>query len=201
MTIIYLISLPLIGAAIGWITNWLAVKLIFRPHRPISLLGYTIQGVVPKRRAELARNIGQVVESELISVEDLLDAVNSKEFIDGISEAAAIAIKGKIIDRFPVFVPLSIKKTISEVITDQIRLEIPVVIVNSLSSFGSTIKEKLDFKSMVEERINDFSLERLEQIIFSVSARELRHIEFLGGVLGFIIGLVQAGMAYVISYR
>lgn len=200
MKILYLISLPLIGAAIGWVTNWLAVKLILRPHRPVRVLGCTIQGVIPKRRADLARSIGEVVEKELISVDDLVAAVRSGETMDRISAAAAVTIRGKIMDKIPDFVPLSLKRALSDVITDQIRSEIPPVIEEMLDRFGVLLKERVDFKSIVEERINHFSLDRLEQIILSVSSRELRHIEILGGVLGLIIGLVQAGMALAAGY-
>lgn len=191
------ISMPLIGAAIGWITNWLAVKLIFRPHRPVNLLGYKIQGVIPKRRAELARSVGQVVERELISAEDIILAVKSVENMERISAAAAVTIRGRIMDRLPALIPLSVKRVISDAITDQVRREIPSVIEEMFDRFSTMMKEKVCFQSMVEDRINEFSLDRLEQMVLSVSSRELRHIEMLGGVLGFLIGLTQAGILYI----
>lgn len=197
METIQLISMPLIGAAIGWLTNWLAVKLIFRPYRPVNLLGYAIQGVIPKRRAELARSIGQVVERELISVDDLIQAVRSGETMERISAAAAVSIRGRIMDRLPVFIPLSVRKAISDVITDQVRSEIPSVLEEMFDRFSVLMRERISFQSMVEDRINEFSLDRLEQMVLSVASRELRHIEILGGVLGFFIGLVQAGMLYM----
>ncbi|MCL6479653.1 MAG: DUF445 family protein [Peptococcaceae bacterium] len=190
--------MPLIGAAIGWLTNWLAVRLLFRPYRPVSLIGYTVQGVIPKRRAELARSIGQVVEKELISVDDLIEAVKSPEAMEKISAAAAVSIKARIMDRLPAFIPLSIRRAISGVITDQVQSEIPNVISGMFERFSAMVKDTVSFQSVVEDRINEFSLEKLEQMVLAVSARELRHIEILGGVLGFIIGLVQAGILYIV---
>lgn len=192
MNFFYLISMPLVGAVIGWLTNWVAVKLIFRPYRPVNLLGYKIQGVVPKRRSELARSIGQVVERELVSVDDLVEAVKSREIVDQISAAVAVSIRGRIMDRLPALVPLSIKRIISDVITDQVREEISTVIYDAFDRFSGVMRENVKFQSIVEARINNFSLERLEKMIVSVSARELKHIEILGGVLGFLIGLMQA---------
>ena len=72
MAILQVICMPVVGALIGWITNRLAVMLIFRPYKPVRLLGYTFQGVVPKRRLELAEKIGAVIEKELLSMEDLV---------------------------------------------------------------------------------------------------------------------------------
>lgn len=193
----YLISLPLIGAVIGWATNWGAVKLIFRPYKPVSLFGYVIQGVIPKRREDLARSIGQVVEKELISVDDLIETVRSREAMDKISLAVAGSIRARIMDRMPGFVPLSVKRAVSDIITDQIQKDIPSVIGESMERFGRLMKETVSFQSIVEDRINGFSLERLEQMVTEVSSRELKHIEILGGVLGFFIGLVQALIIYL----
>jgi len=197
LDILYYASLPLIGAAIGWITNWVAVKLLFRPQRPVSILGYTLQGVVPKRRDELARSIGEVVENELLSVDDLIEAVKCGDTMDRIAGAVSRAIRARIMDRIPAFVPVSVKRTVSDIITDQLRKDIPAVLEESLARFGSTVRETVSLKAIVEEKVKKFSLDRLEQVVLSVSARELKHIEILGGVLGFLIGLAQVGILYL----
>lgn len=191
------ISMPLIGAIIGWLTNWLAVRLLFRPYSPVKLPGYVIQGVIPKRRAELARSIGQVVEKELISVDDLIAAAQSPETVARISAAAADSIKARIMERLPAFIPLSIKKAVSDVITDQVQSEIPAVVTGLFSRLSAVAKDTINFQSMVEDRINSFSMERIEKMVYAVSASELRHIEILGGALGFFIGLVQATILYL----
>ncbi|MHB8156781.1 MAG: DUF445 domain-containing protein [Desulfocucumaceae bacterium] len=197
MDALYLISLPLIGAVIGWLTNWVAVKMLFRPQRAIFILGYALQGVVPKRREELARIIGEVVEKELLSLDDLIESVKSGEAMDRISVAVARSIKARIMDRLPVFVPLAIKRTVSEIITDQIQKDIPGVLEEFLVRFRVMLQETVSFQSIVEEKVNNFSLDRLEQVVQSVTAKELKHIEILGGVLGFLIGLIQIGLYYI----
>ena len=57
-----LIAIPVIGAFIGWITNVLAIRLIFWPYEPVKipLTGWEIYGVIPKRRRELAATIGEL---------------------------------------------------------------------------------------------------------------------------------------------
>ena len=42
-----------IGAMIGWITNYLAIKMLFRPYKEINILGLKIQGLLPKRKQAL----------------------------------------------------------------------------------------------------------------------------------------------------
>jgi uncharacterized membrane protein YheB (UPF0754 family) len=45
---------------------------------------------------------------------------------------------------------------------------------------------------MVEEKISQFELDEIEKMILKIAKKELKHIEYLGGVLGFLIGLTQA---------
>ena len=54
----------LIGAAIGWITNWIAIKMLFHPYQEKRFLFFRIQGLIPKRRDEIGKGISQVVEQE-----------------------------------------------------------------------------------------------------------------------------------------
>ncbi|NPV27094.1 MAG: DUF445 family protein [Firmicutes bacterium] len=51
------IAIPLISALIGWLTNVIAIRLLFRPVEPIKLplLNYELQGLIPRRQAEIAK--------------------------------------------------------------------------------------------------------------------------------------------------
>ena len=56
-----------IGAMIGWITNYIAIKMLFRPYKEMNFLFFKIQGLIPKRRSEIAVSIADTVQKELIS--------------------------------------------------------------------------------------------------------------------------------------
>ncbi|MFZ5591700.1 MAG: DUF445 domain-containing protein [Bacillota bacterium] len=191
MSIWQMILIPLISALIGWLTNLIAVILLFRPYRPVVLLGYTLQGLIPRRHAELARSVGQVVEQELLSAQDVFSLLTNPDFVGEISTALAQAIRQRVLEKLPPFIPLSIKNIISDVLSEQAQKELPLL----LGQIGDQIRQQtlanFQVSRLVEEKILAFPLERLEKLIVSVAGRELRHIEILGGVLGFIIGLVQ----------
>lgn len=60
----------LVGAVIGYITNWVAIKMLFRPHEEKRILGFHIPftpGLIPKERNRIARNLGEVVGGHLLS--------------------------------------------------------------------------------------------------------------------------------------
>ena len=63
----WLWTLPVVGACVGYATNWLAVRMLFRPRR--RTLG--LQGLIPKRRAEIASKIAATVERELVRPSDI----------------------------------------------------------------------------------------------------------------------------------
>lgn len=79
---VVLIASPLVGAGIGYITNWLAIKMLFRPLKPVKILGKEIsilQGVIPKRRGDLARSVGQTVGEHLLTEDAFEKTLESPE--------------------------------------------------------------------------------------------------------------------------
>ena len=73
---------PVVGGFIGYITNGIAIKMLFRPLKPLYLFGRPIpftQGIIPKERERIARSIGEVVAKELINQETLKENLLSQE--------------------------------------------------------------------------------------------------------------------------
>ena len=58
------IATPLIGAVIGYVTNWIAVKMLFRPRKEIRVFGKRLPftpGVIPRGQGRLARAVGNAL--------------------------------------------------------------------------------------------------------------------------------------------
>jgi uncharacterized membrane protein YheB (UPF0754 family) len=65
---------PILGALIGYLTNWLAVKMLFRPYYPKKIGKWTLPftpGIIPKRKSALAKAVGKAVGEELFTKDDL----------------------------------------------------------------------------------------------------------------------------------
>jgi uncharacterized membrane protein YheB (UPF0754 family) len=77
----YLIS-SFVGAIIGYITNYIAIKMLFRPYKAKKLGSITIipQGVIPKEKANLAKNIANIVQNHLLDKEELHKLITSDKF-------------------------------------------------------------------------------------------------------------------------
>ncbi len=74
---------PLVGGVIGYITNWLAVKMLFRPLREWRVFGLRVPftpGVLPRERGRLAVNLGNTVANELLTPEVVRKRLAEPEF-------------------------------------------------------------------------------------------------------------------------
>lgn len=75
------LTIPAIGGLIGWSTNWLAVKMIFRPIKKRRILGlFPVQGLIGRRQPELAKAIGRVVGNHLVEHKDVVKGLNKLDF-------------------------------------------------------------------------------------------------------------------------
>ncbi|NLK00752.1 MAG: DUF445 family protein [Clostridia bacterium] len=187
--------IPITGGFIGWVTNVLAIKLIFWPYKPIKipLLNLNFQGLIPKRRGEIAANIGQIIERELLSVDDLLKYFSSEETKKKFSHVIADAVKKEIMTKIPKYIPTSIIRVVNNIFGDILQKEVPLVVERVSSEMGGEIKKGLDLAGIIEDKLNCFDVMTFEKLVIEIANRELGHIKIMGAVLGFIIGLLQTG--------
>ena len=86
---------PLLGALIGYTTNYIAVKMLFRPYKPWKIGSFTLPfapGIVPKRKDALARAIGSAVGHHLFTGDDLKDLLLSGKTKDKVVTVAMDAL-------------------------------------------------------------------------------------------------------------
>ena len=80
---------PLLGAIIGYVTNRIAIKMLFRPLTPKRLLGIRVPltpGVIPRNRFDLARTIARMVSEQLLSPQALKEQLDTPEFRKNLAE-------------------------------------------------------------------------------------------------------------------
>ncbi len=189
-----LIIMIIVGSLIGWLTNYLAIKLLFKPYEPINILGFKLQGVIPKRIDDIASNIGDTIDKELLSIKDITNTINSMELefeIDKIVEdIVEKKLKKELLGKFPMLGMFlnddlinKIKGYIKSAIEEN-KGEVVEIIVKKL-------EDEVDFKELISKKIKEFSLEDIEKMTINIAKNELRHIEYIGALLGGVIGFAQ----------
>ncbi|HSN65415.1 MAG TPA: DUF445 family protein [Fusibacter sp.] len=188
-----LIFLALVGALIGWLTNVIAIKLLFRPINPMGIKGtpFMIQGLIPKRKGEIAKSIGDVISEELVSMEVIVDQIiedmDKKQIVEIIKEKIVIVAN----EKMPSLIPSMFKGMIIQNIESMIDENGEQIVTELGEKLSHKAIEAIDISKMVEDQINAFDFVKIEQMTLKIASTELKHIEVLGGVLGFIIGLLQ----------
>ena len=190
-------SFPFISALIGWLTNYVAVKMLFHPRVPITILGIKIQGVFPKRHKMFAEKIGSVVGGELFSFDDIKDKLVSKDNMGEVSsvveERIDVFLKEKLVAAMPMLGMImgdDLRNKIKVTLLEEFNLMLPEVI----EKYASKVEEQIDIKEIVKGKVEAFSFEKLEEVMLSIMSKEFKFIELIGAVLGFLIGLIQVGL-------
>ena len=193
MQVVFKIALmAAIGGLIGYITNVIAVKMLFRPYEPlkIPLIKFEIVGLIPKRRKEIAKSIAETVKKEILSEDDIFDNLVTEDDKKKIVEYIIKKIKD-IIDEKAKSIPFPFVGMISSVVEDIVKKEAEGMIDDLIDDFIKTAKERVDVEKLIEDKINSFDIEEVEELIIRIAKKELKHIEILGLILGSVIGLVQ----------
>lgn len=186
------IGVPLLGGVIGYVTNRIAVKMIFRPIRPISVLGIRVQGLLARRQQELAESVGRVVGDHLVSHEDVMAALGNVDFEQVIGDVLDTALAPKVAElrKMPMLGALFTDERVGQ-LQESITRGIVAKRETLLSGIEGAIEKGLDVRSVVTAKVAAFPVEKLEALVLEVAARELRAIELLGALLGVLIGIVQ----------
>jgi uncharacterized membrane protein YheB (UPF0754 family) len=190
---VIILSIPLVTAFIGWMTNRLAIRMLFRPRQPVPILGYSWQGLIPKRQQEIARRTAEIVEREILSQNLLRKELDAVDFEDYISEFTRRVIRDKMGDRLrtiPIlggFINDNTLQRLADLAGQEMKKQAPYL----KERLSAEMERRLPIRELIESRIASFELSRLEEMIHQIAAREFRAIEQLGAVLGFVVGLVQ----------
>ncbi|MBI4496156.1 MAG: DUF445 family protein [Deltaproteobacteria bacterium] len=186
------LAFPLIAAFVGWVTNYIAVKMLFRPIHPVRFLGLTIQGVIPRRINQIVEKMARIVEKEFISVEDITKTVKQVRL-----EQEVEILSGKLIDsaRQMILKKFPLPPSIGDPLFKKMQNVIFQEMIGNLSLFVEKIvigiREGADPREIVIAKTQSHDIAGLERMALEVAGRELKYIEIYGGVLGFAVGLVH----------
>lgn len=186
-------ALPVIGAVTGWVTNWVAVKMLFHPKEPKNFILFKVHGVFPKRQKVLAEKLGHIVASELFSIDDIVGKMKSAdntEVLKFVEEKIDNFINVKLSSSMPMLA-MFLNDDIKNKIKNTLLTEIEEVIPGVIDSYAEKLKNEVDIKAIVYEKVVNFSSDKLEDILVSIMKKEFKFIEVLGAVLGFLIGTIQ----------
>jgi uncharacterized membrane protein YheB (UPF0754 family) len=194
-----LIAFPLIGAGIGWLTNRLAIQMLFRPRKPVRIFGMNFQGLIPRRQEELAVRVAEIVETELFNQHLIRNEIRKIDLQPHLDQLATNIVWDRLAPKLRA-IPL-----FGNLINDRLLYTLTKIALESLSAETEPLLEKVSLqvekqiavRKIVEEKMNAFDLDQLEAIVRKLAHKEFQRIEILGAVIGLLIGGVQSVLLVV----
>jgi uncharacterized membrane protein YheB (UPF0754 family) len=193
------VLIPLISAFIGYFTNWIAIKMLFHPRKPLRVAGITLQGVFPKRQQQFAEKLGRLVSQELLSFTDIEAKItgveNLKKIMPVVDAHVDHFLRNRLSDVFPVISMFIGDKTIAQ-LKGIFMAELESLFPTLMKNYMKNLQSELDLERIVTEKVAGFSTDKLEDLLKGIMAREFRFVEIIGGVVGLLIGTVQVAITY-----
>ncbi len=184
----------LLSTFTGWVTTWIAIKMLFHPRRPIKILGITIQGIFPKNQRQIAEKLGQVVGKELLSFDEIEQKVTNPENLQklrpDIEQHIDHFLQNKLKEVFPMLAMLIGEKTMLQ-LKEAFLLELESLFPVLMKGYMAKLEKDLDLEKIVTEKVAAFSSEKLEDILNQITKKEFKFLEFIGGFFGLLIGLIE----------
>jgi len=188
------LTIPVVAGIIGWLTNWMAIKMMFHPLEFVGIkpfLGW--QGIVPANAVRLARSGLELVTSQVLKVSQLFEGFDSKALVDTqadkLREMVRTSLDTKAKELFPQMwnaLSPSIKEQVFTIAEGEIRQ----MSMDVFKEAAADIENMIDVKRIVTDAVKrDKRL--MNDAFLTVGRKEFKFIEYSGWWFGLTFGVPQ----------
>jgi len=193
------VFLPLSGLIIGNFTNWLAIKLIFKPTHPHLYCGgsINIQGLFLKRQQQVAYELASMLTDSCVNAEQMIRYLVSSPGYQSaldIFERHTAKACDDVLGYARSFVPMAVGTdawaTLKKQVVDALLDELP----NQSDAFLKYVDNALHIEDTIASRLAALPPDQFEGMLHPAFEEDEWMLILLGGVLGVIVGLFQAAV-------
>jgi uncharacterized membrane protein YheB (UPF0754 family) len=189
----YLVTIILSGF-IGWCITWVIIKMMFYPRNPINIFGYKLQGIFPKNKQVIAEMLGETVSKEFLPFTDIEQRIVSAENLEKLKPEIEKHIDDflnhKLREVFPILSKFIGIKTTNQ-LKDAFLIEMETIFPVMIHRYVIQLKNDIDLKKIVVEKVEGFSSEKLESVLKQITKKEFQFLKLTGTAFGCIIGAIQ----------
>ena len=192
--------LPAFAFAVGILTNWLALKMIFapiEPYYPCGQRGIKIQGLFLQRQAEVSDVYAKTISKSVLNSKNILASLIAGPATDRLFELVHAHVKRACDEFAGVSRPL-LTITVGVEMYDAIKEDICTRIVDKLPTLLTSLEKysdrALDMENLLRTKMAELPASEFESILHPVFEADEWKLVVLGGLLGVIIGFAQIEM-------
>jgi uncharacterized membrane protein YheB (UPF0754 family) len=184
--------LPAAGFFVGYLTNWIAIKLVFSPREPTKIGGITIQGLFHKRQNEVAEAFGRTVATRVLNADNIVKTVMESDGAKRMNEIVAHRI-GELISKYEahpmakLVVPEASRPALRAEILERVQTEWP----KPGGFFHTFAGQSVDLQGELERRMKALDRESYEGVLRPAFQQDEWKLIAAGAVLGTIAGALQ----------
>ena len=184
--------LPAAGFFVGYLTNWIAIKLVFAPREPVKIGPLTVQGVFHKRQNEVAEAFGRTVATRVLNADNLVRTVMESEGADRMNEIVENRI-GELIAKYEarpmaaLVLPEEKRPALRAELMERIKTEWP----KPGGFFHTFAGESVDLQGELERRMRALDRESYEGVLRPAFQQDEWKLILAGAVLGTVAGVLQ----------
>ncbi len=185
--------LPVFGIFVGYATNWLAIKLIFSPIKPINFGFFKLQGVFIKRQKEVAAEYAKMISEEILTIERLFNYIlrgpKSENFSKIIKKYIDIAFKkgmNKGNELYNFFAEKKIEAS-KNIVLFRLKQEFPIAIKNMYEY----AQEIMNIEKTLRTKMTALSEREFVEFLRPVFQEDELKLILVGAFLGGLAGLIQ----------
>jgi uncharacterized membrane protein YheB (UPF0754 family) len=187
--------MPLFGAFTGWFTDWLALKMIFRPKQPTRYLGlFEWQGLFFKRRREVAAEYGALIASEIVTPRNVLEAVLKGPLSDRLYGMVLKNMQKMVDEQAGLAKPLVVYAVGSAKFQEMKRLVAEKLMERMPDTMRHVEKyagDAMDLENTLRAKMQELSEDEFENLIRPAFQQDEWILIAVGAALGFLVGEMQ----------
>jgi uncharacterized membrane protein YheB (UPF0754 family) len=187
-------TLPAAGFIVGFITNYMALKVIFSPLEPIHICGITIHGLFLKRQKEVSETFARVICGDILHVRAMWEAIFtgplSANFFALLRAHSLVFIDKLIVEIKPIAIAAMGASKFAQM-KETIALKVIENLPNVIDHSYTYTQSALDLEREIREKMTGLPCADFEGVLHPAFEEDELTLIVLGGVLGAIVGIIQ----------
>jgi uncharacterized membrane protein YheB (UPF0754 family) len=187
--------LPIGGLLVGYLTNWLALKLIFRPQQPVQIGPWVLQGLFMKRQKEVAEKYGRMVAHDILSAENIFGHILRNGISGRLAEIIGMHVT-RAVDKAAGMRAMLLNLAGAAENMHRIRLHLAAELIIRLPAHAHLLfkhtDRALDLENTLRERLGQLAPDEYEGTLRPAFQEDELTLILVGAALGGVAGCIQA---------
>ncbi|CAB9515885.1 expressed unknown protein [Seminavis robusta] len=175
-------TLPVAGALVGYVTNWIAIKLLFEPAEPVHIGPLVVQGMFESRQVQVSDEFGGFMEERVLNSEQLLEALAK----DGDDGELFKFLRRQLPYPIPAHIISAAVKAVQLVAKEK----------EGYPELHAYVTDKIDISETLASRLKLLSPTDFEDLLHPVFQEDEITLIATGGILGLVAGMAQTRLGW-----